>query len=274
MSLNHQKQSYRELLLEQFVARCSRNPRYSERAFAKDLGLQPGRLNEVLRGKKGLSKVSASAIALRLNFTEQERSFFCDLVESEHARNKSNRRLAQLRLKKYQQIGEYRQVETDVFNLISQWYHLAILEALTIPGLSPDVKTLARSLGISISDVELAAIRLERLRFLKRKGDRLIVLNDKSSTPGKISSDSVNRFHEQVFHKASRALFLQHRDQTEFNTTFVAIDSSKMAEAKEMIGTFWREFCEKMNQSGTRDSVYALSIQFFDLFERHHESKH
>ncbi|MGZ3710379.1 MAG: hypothetical protein ACXVBE_01430 [Bdellovibrionota bacterium] len=47
-------QDYREKIRQAMESRAARNPRYSMRSFAKDLGISPSRLSEVLKGRYGL----------------------------------------------------------------------------------------------------------------------------------------------------------------------------------------------------------------------------
>lgn len=78
---------YREFLREVLAMRVKRNPHYSQRAFARDLGLLPSRLNQILNGKLGLSPVAALQLAGRLGLQSGERDFFYDLVLSQSARS-------------------------------------------------------------------------------------------------------------------------------------------------------------------------------------------
>lgn len=47
---------YRELIAAEFERRQSKNPKYSLRGFAKELGLTPMHLLYVMRGERGISK--------------------------------------------------------------------------------------------------------------------------------------------------------------------------------------------------------------------------
>src|SRR5258708_1981839 len=90
--------NYRSVLKSELETRCSRNPRYSLRAFARDLELSAPRLSGVLSGKFGLSRDAAEKIAQRLNYSKEETARFCDSVESLHARARVVRNLAKQRV--------------------------------------------------------------------------------------------------------------------------------------------------------------------------------
>lgn len=85
---------YREILKEELVRRQTRNPGYSQRAFARDLGIRSNRLSEILRGKQGISPQLAVTVAERLTSSEAYRSLFLYSVMSEHSRTEVERERA------------------------------------------------------------------------------------------------------------------------------------------------------------------------------------
>ena len=57
---------FREVLKQVLQKRAGNNPSYSQRAFARDLGISPSTLSEVLKGRYGLSEKKSREIALNL----------------------------------------------------------------------------------------------------------------------------------------------------------------------------------------------------------------
>jgi plasmid maintenance system antidote protein VapI len=92
--------TYRQYLEAALAERVQQNPRYSQNAFARELGLRPSQLSEILRGKKGLSRSAAERIADTLELDGASWELFCDLVQSEHDRSMRRRELARERLKR------------------------------------------------------------------------------------------------------------------------------------------------------------------------------
>src|SRR5690606_35734224 len=101
MQIDAQATDYKYILKEELASRCRQNPRYSLRAFARDLKLAPSRLSEILSGKQGLSRAAAEKVAKALGYGPGETERFCDLVESVHARSRRNRESAKVRLTKH-----------------------------------------------------------------------------------------------------------------------------------------------------------------------------
>lgn len=55
-----------------YQERRTANPAYSQRAFARDLGISSGRLSEIFHGKASLSERSAEGVAQRLGLKPEE----------------------------------------------------------------------------------------------------------------------------------------------------------------------------------------------------------
>ena len=91
---------YRSFFKAELERRQARNPRYSLRSFARDLGFSAPRLSDVLRGRYGISRAAAFDLATRIRLSEVDRAYLCDLVESEHGRSRFTREAARARLAK------------------------------------------------------------------------------------------------------------------------------------------------------------------------------
>ena len=258
---------YRDILREELAVRSQINPRYSLRAFARDMELAPSRLSEVLSGKQGLSRPVASRIADKLGYSDTERDFFCDLVESIHARKEQSRSEAMEKIKRAFDENELLRLKNDTFHLISDWFHLAMLELTTLDGFQSDVKWIAKVLGISENEVELGLERLERFGFISRDNGQIVTVEQRTTTPGGTPSESIKKFHKQILQKAMDSIYLQPIDSRDLSAIVLAVDRSRLGEAKERIKQFRREFCTELNSSTVKDGVYCLSIQFFSLTE-------
>ena len=92
--------TYREIIQAEFEKRRTKDLFYSLRKYAKDLGLNPMHLSNLLKGKRGLSDTSASKVALRLGLEGSLASAFILLAATESGRSKARRRSAKLILQK------------------------------------------------------------------------------------------------------------------------------------------------------------------------------
>jgi len=74
-------------LKQDFLRRKARNPRFSQRAYARYLGIDPSALNRLLSGKEDLSSATYVRIAQRLQMTESDQNlFFQSVMERKNRR--------------------------------------------------------------------------------------------------------------------------------------------------------------------------------------------
>lgn len=260
-----QDKDYRLVLREELESRCGKNPRYSLRAFARDLGITSSRLSEVLSGRYGFSREAARKIAEQLGWSNSEITLFCDLVDAEHARAKQSRERARDRLAATP--PAYQQLSLDAFQVISDWHHYAILELVAVDGFVNKPKWIAQRLGISDHVATAAIERLKRLDLLEEKNGRLQATDTFTATPSDVPSDALKKFHKQLLEKALTALHLQKVEERDISHLVLAVDRGQLKEAKETIRKFRRTFDARFGRGPKKNSVYCLGITFFKLEE-------
>jgi transcriptional regulator with XRE-family HTH domain len=120
---------YIECLNSAWAKRQQRNPAYSLRAFARDLEISPTGISLILNKKRPLTLERAINWAEKLQMNEDEKAVFLEAVscDSVERLNPNNRKSEQL-LEKIQ----YYELQLDQFAVVSDWYHLAILN-LSMP---------------------------------------------------------------------------------------------------------------------------------------------
>src|SRR5947207_7819225 len=107
--------NFQAILNREYLSRRRKNPAYSLRAYARDLGVQPSKLSEALKGTKGFSPKLAGQIADRLNLTMDERVLFVTLVTARHARSKRAKDEAQAKLSKLLKSDPYIEKSLEIF---------------------------------------------------------------------------------------------------------------------------------------------------------------
>ncbi|MGE0174960.1 MAG: TIGR02147 family protein [Oligoflexales bacterium] len=258
---------YRAIIRSELAKRLEQNPRYSLRAFARDLGLSPSRVSEIINAKQGLSLVVAGKVAKKLGFEGERRDLFFDLVESQHARSPKDRQAAMTRLEGRTEVHKVYQIEQDDFRMISDWYHGAILEMMLLKSFDGSAKWLRRRVKIPLIKFELALQRLERLGFIAQKDGKFVLSEPHSTVLSDVPSESIRKFHKQILEQAVSPLDKQKIDQREYLSAFLAIDQSQLPEAKQELKNFWNKFCKKTSEAKELDSVYCIAIQFFRIDE-------
>ena len=264
-----QTHDYRSLLKREYEQRSEKNPLYSLRAFARDLSISPSRISEIFNQKSGLSRKAAERLSLTMGFNPYEKEIFCTLVESQHARSFARRELAKLKFKKLQANMEFEDLTMDTFHVISDWYHLAIVELTYLKNFRSNSAWIAKTLGISQTQTKLAIERLKKLNLLiEDKKGNFRAQNEFNASPNGIPSEAIKKCHQQMLEKAIGAIYTQSVEERDFSAMILSLDKRKLREAKKWIKEFRRKFCKKVSKNKKRDSLYCLSIQFFNLLNK------
>jgi uncharacterized protein (TIGR02147 family) len=254
------------VLQGELSARRRNHAAYSLRQFARDLKISPGRLSQILTGKQGISKRQAEKLAHLLGLNKKQTEIFCQLAEAAYSKSPRRREEASRDLKQNKQ-GMI-DLDLDTFSVISDWYHMAILELVSLRRFESDSKWIAKALGISHLDATLAIERLCKSGQLNWQSGKLVPSHQNTATPTDVPSKAIRNFHRGVLKKALVAIDRQEVHQRDFGSILLAIDSRDIPKAKDMLAKFRRQFNDEIGAGEDKDSVYCLSLQFFRLDEK------
>lgn len=259
------KTSYRDILLDEFQIRSSANTAYSLRAYARDLGLSSSRLSAILKGHEGLSRQVAESIACKLALSDKLSEYFCDLVESEHARSEISRKIARARVEAVRFKSEHR-LSLDAFQLLSEWQHFALREMVRLRGFRLDFSILAARLQIEENVVRDSWERLVRMNLVAQDPDtQQWKTMDELQSPVGETSHAIQKYHRQMIEKSQVALREDPVSRRYFSSIVVPMDPNRLAEAGNLIRTFRRSFEEKLPRDADATEVYCLTLNLFNL---------
>jgi len=241
-------EDFRHFLQQDLVQRCRKNPKYSLRAYARFLQIEPSALSRILRGRRALTPQMFSRLADRCGLAPKARESF----RRGHFDPAS--------------VRDYHELTEDRFQVISVWHTWALLELMRTEGFTGNPRTVARQLGVSVAEVHDSFDRLERIGLIKKSGKTYELLESEITTVGIPGSGSALRgLQKQYLEKAIHALEnvpIEHRDQS---TITLACDARHMPILKEKLKRLRREMSEIMEQSKRKTSVYALTLSLFPL---------
>lgn len=257
--------TWQALLQDEFLRRKGVNPRYSMRAFAKTLGVSPSYACMVLKGQRSISLSSARSISTKLKWPKAKENIFRLLLERDSTDDPNTRAEleAQLKAKAARDQG-FASLGLKEFQTMSAWYHAALIELTRVKDFDPSPVWMARRLGISTMEVELALDRLIRLGILERRGDSYQRSRGPVTTGG-VPSKAVRRFHKDLLKRAEQAIDTQSMDERLVSSMTMAVPVDKVAEVKDRIDEFRRELTAFVGASKSCDAVYHLAIQYFRL---------
>lgn len=248
---------FRLFLQEELERRCKRNPRYSLRAFAHALQMHHGTMSQILRGTRPLSLKAMIKMGklLGLNPEEMNSFFISRQFENPDANTKSL---------------QFQQLSMDTFYAISEYYHDAILELTHLSCFRPDMKWIAKVLGITIHQVRIAVERLQRLELLTVDNSGAWIDQSAFNTivETDLTSSAQRNLQKQLLEKATEAIEKVNKSMRDNSSITMAIDSADLPAAKDMIKQFRRMLCSHLQRKDTKpNQVYQLAIAFFPLTE-------
>ncbi len=242
------------------------NASYSLRAFARDLGISPQQLSSVLNGKRGFSPAMAEKVVLALKLDPKDSILFQSQAISEFSRSKARRVDAEKKMRDLRGVLDTRSLELDVFNVVSNWYHFALLELIKIPTVDSSPAYYSKRLAIPETEISIALGRLQRLKLIKQTSDggwevsQATVMSEHS-----IPNQSVNNYHGQILERAQHALAYHGPDERYGSSSNFAVKTKDLPKAKALIQEFRQRFANEIARANDGEEVFGLSIQFFQL---------
>jgi transcriptional regulator with XRE-family HTH domain len=145
---------FRDRLANELGKRRQVNPRYSLRAFATFLGTSHSTVSQILRSKRRVPVALLRQWGKRLGMTTEE-----------VAANVAIEHVPDPKITKRQE--ELRHWTAEALAIMKDPSHWQIIRISRTPGFRADCRWIAKQLGLSVDDVNVALSRLLRLRLLK-----------------------------------------------------------------------------------------------------------
>jgi uncharacterized protein (TIGR02147 family) len=256
------------MLRQAYLERVTRNPRYSLRALARDLQVSHTYLSLVMHGHKPLSASRALQIGQVLGWDQRKVHALLEATErdaeakrrgggEDGGRGGARPRASRGRLR----------LELDRFRVMSDWYHLAILDLTTVKGFRADEAWVAKVLGLRRAEVEGAVRRLRRLGLLEVTDAGWRKTHTHLSVPARKPSAAIRKYHAQMIERIR--LQLEESRPGDFETrdvtgSLMAIDARRIPEAKRRIARFRRRLIAYLTE-GEANELYQLNVQLFRL---------
>ena len=242
------------------------NPRYSQRAFALQLGLSPGELSEVLRGKRALSVRSVLRISKAMGLSPDESRDLMAAAQLEKARTLPGSQVIESRQDSSDHVAA-RELSLDLFHVVSDWYCFAILNLAETTDFRFDAGWIGRRLGISTPEVRIALERLERVGLIERAQGKLRIAPDTVIASSGVPSEAIKNYHRQILNKAIESLELQSVPERDISGVGIAIHPRHIEALKNEISEFQDRMIEKYSRKvgGKKTEVYQLEVALFRL---------
>ncbi len=259
---------YREVLKDILLQRQQRNPQYSLRAFARDLGCTYSTVAEVLAKRKGISPKRARIVVERLDFSDHEQELFLLSVQKLHSRSPVDRKTASRQMRQKIKTSTTWLVD-DQFKIVADWQHYALLEFLSwSPHQSLSNREIAEAMSLPEALIEVSLMRLERLNLLTRQVKGRETHRSPSESESwaveNVSSAARREHHRQLLEKAKESLTNHAATEREFQSVVFSGSMSELAEFKHKFREFVENWMES-RESKSGPDVFAMGLQVFPI---------
>lgn len=233
-------------LEEIFQNRKTKNPRYSKRAFARDIKMSPGRLSEIFSGKRNLTLRIAQEMStsLRLNKSTAEALF---------------KLVAKQRNLKSKKVIKRLVLDPSDFSEISHWRYYTLLCLIENSEPEDGVEYFSKKLGIDKTQCSKMLNKLESLALIKKNEKNYQIIVDSTTTSQDSLNFAVRKFHEDLVGQHIKLLNSLDVEKREVQSLILNIKSKDIKKVKKQIRSFVDKIQEKSAAKKKAD-VYGLTI--------------
>jgi transcriptional regulator with XRE-family HTH domain len=245
--LNKLDRSKAQIILNEYERRRISNRRYSKRAFSRDLGISHTLFSLIESGRRPVSVNLVNKILSDAKLPKQERDILSMglPVDSNYATET---------------------ISLEEFEKISNWQTYAILSLTEIADFEWCTKWIAARLNIKTTEARKHMRTLEDLGMIARDSSGRYVQTGKPMVVNnKMSSEATRKFNGELLEKAKNAMETLPFEVRELSSITFAMDPGFFSYASERISNFRRSLCKELENLGSKQEVYTLSIQLFPL---------
>jgi len=244
--------TFGKLLKTEFEKRIQKNPKFSLRAFARLLKVDPSYLVKIMQGTRNASVSRLVHMAKILELPDDQLRKFTELAAKS---------------RKKQRGSLFRDLKNSQFEEIKEWHYFAILEMTQLENTKLEPKSVATFLGIS------EKVALESLKKLSRLG--LLVFEESNRSYKKAESHStlaikgtsasLRQLQVSYLTKAIEAVEKIDYTYRDVATVTLAMDPHGVDEVRALITKFRRDLTKILERPGNKTAIYNLSTLLYPL---------
>ncbi|MDD5673506.1 MAG: TIGR02147 family protein [Chitinivibrionales bacterium] len=243
----------------------------SNRWFAQRMGINSTSwLTMVVKGRIGLSKVTANKLSEILRHSPNETRYFETLVFFNQARATEDRNRYYQELCALAKSKEARLVSKEQYDFYTEWYHSAVRSIIGMHGFTGDFKKLA---GLVVPAITPAQARksvelLESLKLIFKNKIGGYEIADVAITTGEeVQSLAWANFQQETMRLALEARDRFPRDKRYLGTQTVGVSAETFKAIRQLIIDTKNKIAEMAHADQSADRVYQINFQAFPLSE-------
>jgi uncharacterized protein (TIGR02147 family) len=232
------------------------NPHYSLRAYARDIGIHPATLSQIINGKRGLPFKDADFVSRKLNLGPKEQALFKEsLLQKKSTLDSIKVSTEDSRIL----------LDDSYYRIIAEWEHYAVLELFNLVDFNRTKEEVSAKLDLTSNRTDVVIANLKTAGLIEWDNDgRLVKVHSDVKTTEDISSQALRDSHKEALQLGISKIETIAIELRDFSSSTLAVDISKIPEAKMIIRDFRRKMASLLEQ-GEKKEVYQLAIQLYPL---------
>jgi uncharacterized protein (TIGR02147 family) len=259
---------YRQFLSDLVAWRRHESSVFSHRYIVQKAGFKsPTALKHVIDGKRNLSLEAANRFAGALKIEGIARHYFLTLVLFNQSESLAEQEKYLNELIELKRAEDPSRLDEDRFEVLSQWYHLAVREIVDLPDFKNSAKWIARVLCPQITPFEASQslLLLRRLGLLTKVDGKLRPSERTLATKSQVHSVKAIDFHRQMIQRGAESITRFQSDLREISGTTLRLSRQDVANVRMLLREFRRKMLTLAANSNDADQIYQLNFQFFPL---------
>jgi uncharacterized protein (TIGR02147 family) len=257
----------RSYLRDEFDRRHKRNPSYSWRSFARDLKLSPSMLSEFLKGRYGLSKGKAAAIAQSIKLDLVNTEHFIDLLEAGFHRLPTQRENARFRAEeRLQKSGTA--IPAESLKSVLDWSFLSMMEIAGLEQGEPVPDRWAAPFRHLHEKAKEALVRLRDLKLIRDEGGALKASEEVTIAGDQLADEELRGLHAQALELSRLAIEGLGAKERESLTVFGSVRKDDFKDMRKEMNDALLQILNKYASRPGSDSVFCLALQAFPIYSK------
>jgi uncharacterized protein (TIGR02147 family) len=255
---------YLHLLNACYSEKKQRNSSYSIRSFAKQLDVNPGVLNQIMNGKRGLPFQLAEKFIEKLKLPETQQDLF--MRSAFYSKQELDTLQKERAYKNVFLMTESEQHRT----IMLEWEYYAFIALMDVQDFNSNLGWCARKLGIQLGRMEEVVELLLNTKIIGFELGNYKCEFDKISYGIDRDSKTFQQIQKKNLVQASEKIESCPDSQSHYNSITLAIQPKNIRRAKLLIDDFIVRLTSLL-EDGEQDDVYKFNVQLFPVSKTQEE---
>lgn len=259
-------EDYRKFLAEAFEELKKEQGSFSHRDFAARAGFtNPGFFNDVVKGKRKLSKAAAGKMIQVFGLKPGEAEYFRLLVEYAQCKKTEQRQRLYEQMLFRRNRSSFVRLNPHSSKYYQDYHYPLIRAAIQVFNFRGDYETLSRFLRPSVPVVMIKKCLRELCEWglvEQGKDGRYRVVHQNQEPPLSMG-DLVKRLNREWVAQAADALFEFNKQERHISSSLLTVSAEVSTEIQRRIERFREDIFSLAKKEARPDRVMQFSIQFF-----------